>query len=642
MRSVRTQRFPRGGVPLSRTPDGQAIAEAIPHIAWTSDPAGSVEYLNRQGCEYAGFPPALNRGWDWRSLVHPDDSERVHKDWERAIREESLLNLQCRIWRADATFRWHAVASLPLRGEGGEVVGWIGTATDIDDQKRLDDLRRRAQRDAITLEAQLAAAPVGLGFIARDLRWVRVNPVLAAITATTVQNHVGRAVAETMPALWPQVEPVCRQVLETGGAVLDHPVSGSSRALGGEPRSWLTSWSPVTIDDELAGIGMVMVDVTERERQAQAFRSGVLDTMAEGLYTSDRAGRFTFLNAAAERMLGWSAQELHGRPVHSTIHFQRTDGSPLTEAERNLLEPRPGGRVARVADHAFTRRDGSVFPVACSATPLVGGKGSGGLVVVFRDTTEERAERRQAERELDALTWVGRTRDALDEGRVVLYSQPIIPLAGGEAREELLLRMVGRRGEIIRPSVFLPAAEKYGLIREIDQWVVAQAARLAASGRRVQANLSALSLSNSDLLPVVERAIDTAGASPADLVFEITETALMDDVAAGEAFARGVAELGCTLALDDFGTGYGSFTRLKQLPISYLKIDIEFVRDLMSNRGNRHVVEAIVGLARGFGQQTIAEGVEDAETLSVLEGAGVDFAQGHHLGRPAPLTGAAA
>jgi EAL domain-containing protein (putative c-di-GMP-specific phosphodiesterase class I) len=115
----------------------------------------------------------------------------------------------------------------------------------------------------------------------------------------------------------------------------------------------------------------------------------------------------------------------------------------------------------------------------------------------------------------------------------------------------------------------------------------------------------------------------------------------MRDFEAGETFARGVADLGCDLALDDFGTGYGSFTRLKRLPATYLKIDIEFVRDLVSSSGSRHVIEAITDLAGRFGQQTIAEGVEDCETLDLLRDTGVDFAQGYHLGHPAPLAHAA-
>ena len=235
-------------------------------------------------------------------------------------------------------------------------------------------------------------------------------------------------------------------------------------------------------------------------------------------------------------------------------------------------------------------------------------------------------------------TWVGRIREALDEDRFVLYSQPIVPLANGSDRsQELLLRMVGRQDEIIPPGSFLPVAEKYGLIVEIDQWVVTQAVRLAASGQPVEANLSAESIASADPLSLIERELHQSGADPSNLVFEITETALMRDIEAGEAFARGLAEMGCGLALDDFGTGFGSFTYLKKLPIAYLKIDTDFVRELISSPANQHVVKAIVSLAQGFGQQTIAEGVEDAETLAVLRDYGVDFAQGFHLGRPTPI-----
>jgi EAL domain-containing protein (putative c-di-GMP-specific phosphodiesterase class I) len=197
--------------------------------------------------------------------------------------------------------------------------------------------------------------------------------------------------------------------------------------------------------------------------------------------------------------------------------------------------------------------------------------------------------------------------------------------------------MVGRDGEIVPPGSFLPAAEKYGLIAEIDQWVIRQAVRLAATGRRVEVNLSAESIATGDLLSVIRRGLSESGANPANVIFEITETAVMTDIEAGEAFARGLAEIGCEIALDDFGTGFGSFTYLKKLPIKYLKIDTEFVRDLVTNPANQHVVNAIVNLAQGFGQQTIAEGVEDAQTLNLLRDYGVDFAQGFHIGRPAPI-----
>ena len=112
----------------------------------------------------------------------------------------------------------------------------------------------------------------------------------------------------------------------------------------------------------------------------------------------------------------------------------------------------------------------------------------------------------------------------------------------------------------------------------------------------------------------------------------------MGDIAAGEAFARGLVEIGCSIALDDFGTGFGSFIYLKRLPITYLKIDLDFVRDLKDNPSNLHVVRAIVSLAKGFGLKTIAEGVENEATLALLRAEGVDFGQGYYFGHPAPIS----
>ena len=139
------------------------------------------------------------------------------------------------------------------------------------------------------------------------------------------------------------------------------------------------------------------------------------------------------------------------------------------------------------------------------------------------------------------------------------------------------------------------------------------------------------------VLPLIERELRDSGADPANLVVEITETALMQDVHAGEIFAQGLADIGCGLSLDDFGTGFASFTYLKRLPLRSLKIDIEFVRSLTTNPANQHIVKSIVHLARGFGYDTIAEGIEDDDTLALLRKYGVDYGQGHLLGRPAPL-----
>jgi PAS domain S-box-containing protein len=512
------------------------------------------------------------------------------------------------------------------------------------EQARLHDRLVRSQRETaeslILLETLQRTAPVGIAFVDRELRVQRMNEKMAAMKGVPLEQQVGRSMADVTPDRWPQIEPFYRRVLETGQPVVNREVGGESAALGQLPYG-LASYYPVRLDDEIIGIGVIVVDITER-READALRSTVMDTMAEGLYVVDGDGRLRLMNAAASRMLGWSEQDLCGKRVHDAMHSRNADGSPCSEQESELLRVRTLGEFVRRDDDVFGCKDGTLLAVAYSATPLFDGSAVRGAVIVFRDDTEERAERMRVQRELDGLSWIERTRDAIDENRLVLYAQPILPLtATGLASEELLLRMIGPDGEVIEPGRFLPAAEKYGLIGEIDRWVVRQAIQRAADGTRVEANLSAESIVDRTLLSLIENELRSTGADPSDIVFELTETALMRDFEAAETFAHGIVALGCRLALDDFGTGFGGLTYVKRLPAKILKIDVEFVRDLPSNPANQNLVKTIVSLAGGFGQETVAEGVEDEQTLKLLYAYGVDFAQGFHLGRPLPIDSSA-
>ncbi len=235
-----------------------------------------------------------------------------------------------------------------------------------------------------------------------------------------------------------------------------------------------------------------------------------------------------------------------------------------------------------------------------------------------------------------ALTWVERIRDAIDEDRLIVYTQPIVDLATGEeVREELLVRMIDPHGDAIPPPAFLPYAERFGLIQEIDLLVLDRAVDLAKRGRAVAVNVSALTLADGRYLPRLEEALG-GGLEPALFNFEITETAAVANMDDAQRFARRIRELGCSLALDDFGTGFSSFTYLKHIPAQFLKIDTEFVHELKLNPADQQLVEAIVAIARGLGQKTVAEGVEDEETMAMVRRLGVDYAQGFYMGRPSP------
>ena len=159
----------------------------------------------------------------------------------------------------------------------------------------------------------------------------------------------------------------------------------------------------------------------------------------------------------------------------------------------------------------------------------------------------------------------------------------------------------------------------------------------SARGLKVHFNLSGKSLGSRELIGDLVRTLCDTGADPTLLVCEITETALANDETVAEAFVHELTELGCEVILDDFGMGYGGFAYLKRLPVTVLKIDMEFVRDLLEHPQNQHVVKAIVTLAHGFGRKTIAEGVETESTLALLKEYGVDYAQGYLIGRPAPI-----
>ena len=391
-----------------------------------------------------------------------------------------------------------------------------------------------------------------------------------------------------------------------------------------------------------AGTVGVAVDVSAQDRaEAEAVTArnhlrAVTDSMTEGLFALDRDGGVTLMNQAAEDMLGWSLGEVRGQRLHDITRHHGADGR--SDEPHDCTIGGAGTAVMRIADDIFVRRDGMDLPVSYTTTPLATSSTEPGSVVVFMDASHVLLERERRQKEIASAAWVDRVKETLDEARLLLYAQPIVDLSTmAVVQQELLLRVAEKDGTISSPEEYLETAERHGLIGDIDRWVVRRAIDLAAQGHAVEVNVSAASVGDEPLLRDIERWFAASGADPSLLVFEITETAVIADEQAGRRFVDLAHRLGCKVALDDFGTGYSGFAYLKQLPVDYLKIDKEFVRDMSTSPASRHVVEAVVNLARGFGLVTIAEGVEDTGTLELLIGLGVDQAQGFHLGRPAPL-----
>jgi diguanylate cyclase (GGDEF)-like protein/PAS domain S-box-containing protein len=269
-------------------------------------------------------------------------------------------------------------------------------------------------------------------------------------------------------------------------------------------------------------------------------------------------------------------------------------------------------------------------------------------VHVYRESDVMLA-RRQGE-----LEWVTRLNDALAHDHFRLFAQPIVPLHGGaDGHQEVLVRILGASGGLILPGAFIPAAERYDLMALLDRWVVTHVCRHIGRQRASQGgadgemhrlpppvyavNLSGMSLADEGMLEHIVAQFEENGVDPSQLCFEITETVVIANMPRAQAFIAALRARGCRFSLDDFGSGLSSFGYLRSLPIDYLKIDGVFIRDIATNEINRAMVKAINEVGHVMGIRTIAELVEDPQTLDTVRALGLDYAQGYAVGKVSQL-----
>lgn len=569
-----------------------------------------------------------------RRLMHlfdPENADRVQNAMSAAASGDGRLDgVEAPVRHADGSSRWLVFSGYTDSGR------WLLSARDTTE--------RRQAFEKIRLQAQLLDA-VDAAVIASDLDGVITawNAGAERLLGWTSEEIVGAPLtADTVgPQNAARTDMVLGLVREAGrweGTVDARRKDGSAFPALVRSRLYYDE------EGDPAGFVGVVVDLTEQveaRRNLEAAHDhlrAVTENMGDALCTVAGDGTLRYMNRAAEELLGWPRGEAIGRNPHELFHFHRPDGSPYPAEECPLVNALSSGESVRVDDDVFIRKDGSEVEVAYSASPSKTEDGGRELVVVIRDVTEHKTRERELAERLESVSWVGRIRDALAEGRFRVYAQPIADLRSGEVKQhELLIRMLGPDEALIPPQAFLPAAEEYLVIREIDDWMVTQAVQLAAQSHAVSVNLSTQSVVADEMIGHLRSELRRAGADPALLSIEITETTLLADDRAARRFLNELASLGCSVALDDFGTGYGGFSYLKRLPVDCLKIDQEFVQDLTTDGGSHQVVEAIVGLAKGFGQFTIAEGAEDEATLRELTRLGVDQVQGFVVGHPRPV-----
>jgi diguanylate cyclase (GGDEF)-like protein len=268
--------------------------------------------------------------------------------------------------------------------------------------------------------------------------------------------------------------------------------------------------------------------------------------------------------------------------------------------------------------------------IACH-TAKSHGRNRAELYIVAENRSEQMA------RDVD---WMHRIRNALDNDGFVLHYQPVLHISTGQKTHyEALLRLKAG-DELVAPMVFLPAAVRFGLMTDIDRWVIRSAVKaLAEFGAEdprltLAVNLSGAAFENDGLATYVRSLLNDHSVAGNRIVFEITEQLAVRFALKTDRQVAMLRDLGCRIAIDDFGAGYSSFSYLKRLPVDYLKIDGAFIRGLPNDRVDQSMVRMIGEVARAAGMQTVAEYVQSAAALSLLAKFGIDYAQGFHIGRP--------
>lgn len=304
-----------------------------------------------------------------------------------------------------------------------------------------------------------------------------------------------------------------------------------------------------------------------------------------------------------------------------------------TWLEVNDIELPSGIAVNITTSIGGVKIDGSLTPqkiLSYADTALYSAKHNGKNRVETIESTEDKAR-------LSAFNkTVNEIKMALKENRFILYYQPIAKFGNEIVHYEALIRMLDKEGNIIFPNDFIPIAERFGLMSQIDKWVVINALKTLEKYPSIHIfiNLSGLSLGDKALLSFIEENIKNKNIDSCRLGFEITETSAIRDLSQSEKWINRLKLLGCKFALDDFGVGFSSFSYLSNLPVDYLKIDGSFVKNLDKDPKQKALIQAMNAVAHALGKKTIAEFVENEEILKILEELDVDCLQGYYIGKP--------
>lgn len=654
------------------------------------DARGCIQSVNGAFGAITGFAPQLLVGAPAR-LVFPALGRRAGADVRARLLGE--VNPRGRLQAVTATgdLRWLDVSPCtPLDSPAGLVL------------LCRDDTGRLAERRELQLKAELVAALFGQiadGALLVDQHGCveRVNAPGLELLGLDFARTVGRSIDDLVGFVDPATgAPVL--VLRTAlarGTVLAIPAGTALQRSDGSSIQVAATLTPLRDqDNELVGGLLIFRACTEVPQVSQR-----LAWQAEHDALTGLSNRSALARAIGQRL----GQISDGDPVAVLLYIDVTNfslvndtcghaaGDLLLQRVARLLEPHagPGEMLARIGNDEFAmllqRADAAAGCAVAEAVladfqtfsfpwgerrikmgvnigvEVIDGRSDSDIdVLVAAAASCAKAKEMGRNRMHFAVAggragrgdgldaWVPRISAALDESRLRLLFQPIIDLRSdaepGVRHCEALVRMIGPNGELISPQGFIPAAERYGLIEDIDRWVVAEAVRVLQGLPRAQrdgfnlsVNLSGATISDESSAAYILELLNRSGVDPRRLQFEITETAAIRQFDRALNLIHRLRAHGCYFALDDFGSGLSSLRYLQEIPVDYLKIDGAFIRKMELSEVDFTMVSTINHLAHIMGIATIAESVENALQLSMLRDLGVDYAQGFFIAMPQPL-----
>jgi diguanylate cyclase (GGDEF)-like protein/PAS domain S-box-containing protein len=624
--------------------------------------------------------------------VNPVDRERV---FARLETEGIVKNFEYRLRRKDGREIVVLENARAVVDDDGHVVAHEGTITDITDRKRAETrVFEEKERAQVTLQS------IGDGVITTDAdgNIDYINPVAQDLTGWDMRGARGKPVTEIMTIINEHTRatvdnPVMRCLKE--GRVITLEENSILISKGSEEIPIQDSAAPIR--DRIGNIiGSVMVfhDVSKESRlfrqlSYQASHDALTDLInrrefenrlitaldsirgkpddTHALLYLDldqfKVVNDTFGHSAGDALLRQLSELVHAN-IRSTDLLARLGGDEFGI----LLERCNEERALEVAEKirgavegyrfewqdSFTTIRCSIGVVMCTSENAdVAGLMSSADVACY---SAKDMGRNQVHLYMDSdasmrheeMKWVSRISSAVEDDRLELFFQPIIGIGkeNGQARGhyELLLRMRDENGDLVSPDQFIPAAERYNLMSTLDRWVIRKAlAELADRDADDEArytiaiNLSGTSLSEDRFLEDVIKELEKQKLPTGAICFEITETAAISNLSRVVHFMQTLKKLGCMFSLDDFGSGLSSFTYLKNLPVDYLKIDGQFIRNVVDDSVDESMVKAIWEVGHAMGIQTIAERVETKQVLEKLGSLGIEFAQGYYIARPTSI-----